>query len=110
MLFLNIVAIQLAWLACLGIYSGARQQVLLAKPLSKPLSWGVFVFASLLSIVLFGQIYHLLEAIIFWLVVIMLGWVVVALAAPYFNKAWRLIPIMSGCFLLIGFMGLDHVG
>lgn len=109
MLLINIVAIQLAWISCIPIYCCSKQQLFLKQPLSKFLAWGLFVVLSLLSIALFNQIYHALEAVVFWLIVIMLGWVVIALAAPYCTRPRMLVPVMSLLFLLMGFLGQNNV-
>lgn len=109
MLLLNIVAIQLAWISCIPIYCCSKQQLFLSKPLSKLPAWGAFVVFAIFSIVLFNQIYHALEAVVFWLIVVMLGWVVIALAAPYCSKPRSLVPIMCVFFLLMGLLGRGNV-
>lgn len=105
LLLIKVMAIQLACLACMPVYCAARQQLFFSRPMNKIVAWSLFVVLSLISVLLFCQLYHPLTAIIYFIVLIMLGWILLALLAPYYREAKTVLALISILMLLPGLLG-----
>jgi hypothetical protein len=109
MLVVKILGLQLAWLACVPVYCGVRQQLMLNQPLSKPLAWLGFVLISALSLWMLCQVYLCLTAIFIFTVVLMMGWILLALVLPHWPRASLLFSLIALMMLLVALSGGGHV-
>ena len=110
MILLKVVSVQLVWLARVGVYLSAKQQVFIAKPLPKRPVWAFFVMAVVVSFVLIGQLYHSLTAALFVLLIVMFAWIVLALVAPHYPQGRVVFPAGTLLMLGISLLGGAHVG
>ncbi|AFJ02946.1 hypothetical protein Q7C_1805 [Methylophaga frappieri] len=107
---IDILALQLAWFACVPVYCAARQQKIRDLPLAKSVAWPLFLVGSVLATILLMQSYHWLTAVVLVLLVVMLGWILLAIVTPYFVHAWRVLPAISLLVLIVSLIGYGDVG
>ena len=110
LLLVKIIALQLAMAGTGVAYLAAQQQVFLPKPLPKALAWSVFTVCSVVASIMLSVFYHPLAASLITLVVVMFGWVILALGAPYYPKWKMVLPGFSLLMLATALMGNTHVG
>lgn len=82
--FINIAALCLCWLGSASAYAASERQMILSKPISKNIGWSLFCASMIGAFILLLNLHHWLSAMLVLIVMIMLVWILLSLAIPYF--------------------------
>ena len=83
---LEILGLQIAWWSAAAAYLASERQLLLQKPLPKPLGWAAFVLGAALCVAALTAVHDGLTAVVYWLCAVMVAWVLLVLAVPHVSR------------------------
>ena len=81
---INVIALCCCWCGSASAYLASERQQVFVNPLSKKFGWSLFILGVVSAFILLLTLHHWLSAILILMVLIMLDWIVLTLAVPYF--------------------------
>lgn len=106
----NVVSFLLCWMGSSAIYLAANTQMIMRKPLSKPLAWLIFATTIPIAFLLLLSFHHWVGALLIVLIVMILLWLVYALVTPYFVHQTTSMLIAGAMSVILGLLGGEYHG
>lgn len=105
----KIIALQLSWASCLGIYLSSPQQPLIDQPLPAKVTGLLFIVTATLAFSLLSLNHHSLMAFIILLGIWMMNLIILTLLPPHSPNLKRVFIVGSAIALLVSILGGAHV-
>ena len=108
-ILLNCYAFLLIWVASVSVYLSSVRQSVLSAPISKKISFPVFIVCTVIAMSLLMNIHHWLAALLILSVAIMTVWISLALVIPYFPRQRKTLVVGTVLTLLTALLGAFYV-
>ena len=105
----KIIALQLSWASCLGIYLSSAQQRLIGQPLPTKAAGLCFIVTATLAFSLLSFNHHSLMAFIILLGIWMMNLIILALLPPHRPNLKKVFIVGSAISLLVSLLEDPHV-
>ncbi|MCG8412717.1 MAG: hypothetical protein MI746_00725 [Pseudomonadales bacterium] len=100
------IAVILLWLASLSAYCTSKQQLLLERPISKLLGWGIFSLSFFLAWLFLMGRYSSLSAFFLSFSYVMAAWIVSVFVLGHFKlDAWQFGSAGASISLVLFYLG-----
>jgi hypothetical protein len=110
MIFLiNIAALCLCWFGSASAYAASERQMVLSKPISKNVGWSLFCISMIAAFTLLLNLHHWLSAMLILIVMVMLVWILLSLAMPYFPHQRKTLIFGTVMTLITALIGGFYV-